>query len=60
MIEGAGGAPLCEAQVTVRDAERAHELAARLLAEDRAGYAAEIFEGRVALERLVRMTPPRH
>jgi hypothetical protein len=59
LIENRRGVLVSQAEVTARDAGRAHESAVRLLAEQRAGYAAEIFEGRVALERLVRGTKPR-
>ena len=54
MIEDEAGTPLSQSMITVRDADRAREIASRLLAEDRTAAAAAIFERGQPMGRLTK------
>ncbi|MFI4933124.1 MAG: hypothetical protein ACHP7N_00740 [Caulobacterales bacterium] len=57
LIEGKSGATLSEAHLTVRDVDRAQELAVGLLARDLTAEAVDIFEGGRRLARITRADP---
>ena len=54
MIEDDAGIPLSQSMITVRDADRAREIASRLLADDRAASVAAIFERGLPMARLTK------